>query len=178
MMFEKVSHLIVNIQAELALSYPFLQSWKITFDSAKKRAGICKISTKEISFSINHIENNNIETITDTILHEFAHAIAYQLYADRGHGKYWKSVAREIGAVPKAKGVFNLPNAPWLLVHACSRTSQIKPISERFRRNNKIKSYFLIGRPDTKGELFFIKNTDYQQFKQGLIDQNRLELFQ
>ncbi len=178
MMFEEVSYLIVKIQAELSLNYSFLESWKITFDSAKKRAGICKINSKEISLSINHIENNNIEIIKDTILHEFAHAIAYQLYSDRGHGKYWKSVAREIGAIPKAKGAFNLPNAPWLLVHACSKTSQINPISERFRRNNKIKNYFLIGQPETKGELFFIRHADYKRFKQGLLDQNRLELYQ
>lgn len=178
MMFEEVSHLIVKIQAELSLDYSFLKSWKISFDSAKKRAGICKINSKEISLSINHIENNNIETIEDTILHEFAHAIAYQLYSDTGHGKYWKRVARQIGAIPRAKGAFNLPNAPWLLVHACSKTSQINPISERFRRNNKIKHYFLVGRPETQGELFFIKHTDYKQFKQGLLDQNRLELFQ
>lgn len=177
-MFKEVSYLIAKIHAELCLNYSFLESWEITFDSAKKRAGICKISSKEISFSINHIENNNIETIKDTILHEFAHAIAYQLYSDRGHGKYWKYVARQIGAVPKAKGAFNLPNAPWLLVHACRKTAQINPISERFRRNHKIKNYFLVGRPETKGELFFIKHTDYKQFKQGLLEQNRLELLQ
>ncbi len=178
MIFKEVSRLIVKIQAELTLQYPFLESWEISFDSAKKRAGICKINTKEISFSINHIENNDIETIKDTILHEFAHAIAYHLYSDSGHGKHWKLVARQIGAIPKAKGAFNLPIAPWLLVHACSKTSRINPISERFRRNSKIKNYFLIGRPETKGELFFIKYVDYKQFKQGLLDQNRLELFQ
>lgn len=178
MMFEEASHLIVKIQAELILNYPFLESWEIVFDSAKKRAGMCKINSKEISFSINHIENNDMETIKDTILHEFAHAIAYHLHKDIGHGRHWKSVARQIGAIPKAKGRFNLPIAPWLLVHACSRTSQINPISERFRRNNKIKNYFLVGRPETKGELFFIRHTDYKHFKQGLLDQNRLELFQ
>lgn len=178
MMFEDVSRLIVEIHAKLTLQYSFLESWEISFDSAKRRAGMCKISSKEISFSVYHIENNDIETIKDTILHEFAHAIAYHLYSDSGHGKHWKSVARQIGAIPKAKGSFKLPIAPWLLVHACSKTSQINPISERFRRNNKIKNYFLSGRPETKGELFFIKHVDYKQFKQGLLDQNRLELFQ
>jgi predicted SprT family Zn-dependent metalloprotease len=178
MMFEDVSLLIVEIQNKLALEYPFLESWKISFDSAKKRAGICRISVKEISLSICHIENNDLEVIKDTILHEFAHAIAYELYSEAGHGYYWKKVARYIGAIPRAKGVFKLPLAPWLLVHSCTKTSNIKPISERFRRNKRIKNYFLIGQPETKGELFFVKQTEYNQFKQGLLDRSRLVLIQ
>jgi len=177
-MLEEVSHLIVKIQSELVEQYPFLESWQLSFDSAKRRAGMCKMSTKQISLSVNHIENNSIDIVKDTILHEFAHAIAYELFSDTGHGVHWKKVARQIGAIPRAKGAFNLPNAPWLLVHACTKTLNIRPIAIRFRRNKKIKNYFLIGKPETKGELFFIRQTEYELFKQGLLEQSRLELIQ
>jgi len=177
-MLEETSHLIVKIQSELCVEYPFLAFWKISFDNAKRRAGLCRISAKEISLSISHIENNKIEVIQDTILHEFAHAIAYELYSESGHGFQWKKVAKQIGAIPRAKGIFNLPTAPWLLVHSCAKTMNLRPIGERFRRNKKIKNYFLIGKPETKGELFFIKQTEYQLFKQGLLEQSRLELIQ
>jgi len=177
-MLEQVSHLIVKIQSDLSEEYPFLESWCISFDNAKRRAGVCKMSTKEISLSVSHIENNEIDVVRDTILHEFAHAIAYELFSDTGHGREWKKIARKIGAQPRAKGAFNLPNAPWLLVHACARTLHIKPIGTRFRRNKKIKNYFLIGKPETKGELFFVNQSEYNLFKQGLLERSRLVLIQ
>jgi len=177
-MLEEVSHLIVKIHSDLIDEYPFLESWSISFDNAKRRAGMCRMSTKDISLSVSHIENKNIDIIRDTILHEFAHAIAYELHSDTGHGAQWKKIARSIGAAPRAKGAFNLPIAPWLLVHSCSKTMNIKPICESFRRNKKIKNYFLIGKPETKGELFFIKQAEYERFKQGLLEQSRLELIQ
>ena len=178
MMHNKIEELILNIKLELEIEYPFLQKWKISFDNAKRRAGICKISSKVISISRSHIQNNEIEVIKDTILHEFAHAIAYELYKESGHGHQWKRVAKEIGAMPKACGSFNLSKAPWLLVHACSKTLEIEPISQRFRLNKRIKNYFLSGRPETKGELFFIKQTEFNEFKQGLLDKSRLVLIQ
>ena len=177
-MLEQASHLIVKIKTELSDEYSFLESWNISFDNAKRRAGMCKMSTKEISLSVSHIENNDIDVIKDTILHEFAHAIAFELFSDTGHGHQWKMIARKIGATPRAKGAFTLPMAPWLLVHACNETLNIRPIAARFRRNKKIKNYFLIGKPETKGELFFIKQKEYDLFKQGLIEQKQLELIQ
>ena len=38
--------------------------------------------------------------MTDTILHEIAHAIAG---ANAGHGPVWKAVAKRIGAAPRAR---------------------------------------------------------------------------
>ena len=177
-MLEETSQMIAKIKLELIAEYPFLDSWSISFDNAKRRAGVCKMSQKEISFSVSHIENNSIEIIKDTILHEFAHAIAYELYGHTGHGQPWKKIARKIGATPRAKGAFNLPDAPWILVHACNKTLSINPIGERFRRNKNIKNYFLIGKPETKGELFFIDHSEYSLYKQGLLDRSRLILVQ
>ncbi len=169
---------IIEIQNGLLLEFPFLSNWTVNFDNAKRRAGICRLSSKEISISRNHALNNSQEVVRDTILHEFAHAIAYELFKETGHGKRWKQVARAIGATPKASGKFNVPNAPWMLVHRCSRSMQLQPISERFRRNKKIKNYFLTGRPETKGELYFVAQSEYEMFKQGLLEQSSLVLVQ
>jgi len=175
---KEIEELIDNIKRELTEQYPFLAKWQVSFDNAKRRAGVCRVSTKEISLSKHHISNNSIDVIKDTILHEFAHAIAYEIYSESGHGIHWKKIATRLGAIPRARGHFNVPTAPWLLVHSCSETSVINPISERFRINKKIKNYFLLGRPETKGELFFLKQIEYQQYKLGLLDKNRLKLVQ
>jgi len=177
-MIESALVLVEEIQKELQREFTFLSHWRVTLDNAKRRAGICRLSCKEISISRNHILNNDELMLRDTVLHEFAHAIAYELYGETGHGKQWKQVAVRIGAIPKARGAFNLPGAPWLLVHVCSKTSEIEPITERFRRNRKIKNYFLTGRPDTQGELYFVAQVEFNQFKQGLLDKSRLVLVQ
>lgn len=175
---QDVKNLIEVISTELFAKYPFLRDWSYSFDNAKRRAGVCKISGKVISISLSHIENNELETIKDTILHELAHAIAYQLHKDTGHGLHWKIIAREIGAIPKARGQFNLAESPWLLVHSCTKTSALNVISQRYRRNKKIKNYFLSGRPETKGELFFIEQQQFKLYEQGLLDKQLLVLHQ
>ncbi len=173
-----VEILIESVINNLILEYPFLNGWTFEFDNAKRRAGVCKITSKSISISVSHIENNEISVVKDTILHELAHAIAFELYKDSGHGFHWKKIANKIGAIPRARGKFNLAESPWLLVHSCAQTSELKAISQRFRRNKKIKNYFLSGRPETKGELFFINQQQFKQYEQGLLDKNSLVLLQ
>jgi predicted SprT family Zn-dependent metalloprotease len=175
---QDVKSLIKSVIDELIFEYPFLIDWSYQFDNAKKRAGVCKIQEKCISISLSHIENNELSVIKDTVLHEFAHAIAYELYKDSGHGLNWKHIAKKIGAIPKAKGYFNLAQSPWLLVHSCAKTFELKVISQRFRRNKKIKNYFLSGRPETKGELFFINQQQFKQYEQGFLDKSLLDLLQ
>lgn len=177
-MVDRPLEFIEQIQLELMVEFPFLKEWCISLDNAKRRAGICRLSSKQISISKSHILNNDDAMVRDTVLHEFAHAIAYVLYKEAGHGKYWKEIATQLGATPRARGRFNLPVAPWLLVHVCSETTEVKAISERFRRNKKIKNYFLTGQPDTKGELYFVARSDFDQFKDGLLDRSRLVLVQ
>lgn len=177
-MLDSTSLIIKEIQQQLMQEFPFLSQWTVNFDNAKRRAGICRLSSKEICISRSHALNNGEDVVRDTILHEFAHAIAYELFKETGHGKRWKEVARMIGATPKASGKFNLPNAPWLLVHRCSKSNQLQPISERYRRNKKIKNYFLTGRPETKGELYFVAQSEFEQFRQGVLEQSSLVLVQ
>lgn len=158
--------------------YPFLTTWKFGFDNAKKRAGVCKLTLKEICISRYHIKNNSTEVVLDTLLHELAHAIAYELYREKGHGKCWQKVAIDIGAKPNATGDFILPESPWALVTYCEKTETVQKIASRYRRNRKIKDYLLKGKPDTKGKLYYLKSKEFELFNLGKMDFEQLNFIQ
>lgn len=147
---------------ELIVEYEFLKRWVIEYDNAKKRAGMCQLKGKKISVSRHHITQNGVEMVKDTLLHEFAHAIAFELYKETGHGIIWQKIALTIGAKPKATGRFNLPDAPWALVHQCPKSKNIELLAYRYRRNKKITQFFLIGKPETKGELQYLSRDEYE----------------
>jgi predicted SprT family Zn-dependent metalloprotease len=73
------------------------------FDSAKRRFGACWYVRKKITLSMPLCKENldKIETrITNTILHELAHAFSVEIYGVRegkGHGHKWKNIAKQIG---------------------------------------------------------------------------------
>ena len=73
------------------------QGWRFALDNAKVRMGACNYTKKRIQFSRNFLHVAPAE-ITDTLLHEIAHAIAGHR---AGHSYLWKSVARSIGASPE-----------------------------------------------------------------------------
>jgi predicted SprT family Zn-dependent metalloprotease len=174
----EVNNLISSIHMKLQQEYPFLSAWTVSFDNAKRRAGICRICDKSISISRSHIRNNEIETIKDTILHEFAHAIAFETKREGGHGKAWKEVALKLGAIPKARAKFTLEQSPWLIVQLCPQSNELTIVAHRFRRNSKIRHFFLVGRPETKGQLYFIKRSNFEDYQQGRLERHELMLVQ
>ncbi len=153
---------LIPVYEKLIIEYDFLKGWTISFDHAKKRAGMCQLEGRKISLSRYHIRQNSIEMVKDTLLHEFAHAIAFELYKETGHGIIWQKIAQTIGAKPKATGRFNLPDAPWVLIHQCPKTKKIELLAYRYRRNKKITQYFLVGKPETKGELQYLSRDEYE----------------
>lgn len=71
-----------------------LEGWAIRWGTAKKRAGVCNFTGKYVMFSKYLFTKFDEAECKDTILHEFAHAIAGHA---AGHGPEWKRVARSIG---------------------------------------------------------------------------------
>jgi len=76
--------------------------YKFEFDGAKNRFGVCMYRKRIIGLSkpICEINLDKLETkITDTILHELAHAFAFYFYGSegKGHGSLWKNIAWAIG---------------------------------------------------------------------------------
>ena len=93
-----------------------LQNWRISFDHARRRAGLCNFSTKTISLSRHYASEAPLDHIKDTILHEIAHALVGHSH---GHDAEWRRKAREIGCsamrchnlkFTKARWVMTCPN--------------------------------------------------------------------
>ena len=92
-----------------------LHQWSLTFDSAKRRAGLCRYDTRTISLSRPLTALYSAAEVRETVLHEIAHALAGVKAA---HGPKWRCVAADAPTVP----------APW--VGLCPAGHQ----HERFRR--------------------------------------------
>ncbi|OED38134.1 hypothetical protein AB833_20860 [Chromatiales bacterium (ex Bugula neritina AB1)] len=97
-----------------------LSGWTGGLDNARRRFGVCRFYQQQISLSRVLCELNSEEEVRDTILHEIAHALAWERYGEScGHDRRWKAICVEIGARPVAcydSGVVQ-PTAPWALVH-------------------------------------------------------------
>jgi predicted SprT family Zn-dependent metalloprotease len=71
-----------------------LEGWSFQFDHATKRAGCCHYDTRVISLAHAYARSATEADITDTILHEIAHALVGQ---DHGHDAVWRAQARALG---------------------------------------------------------------------------------
>lgn len=83
-----------------------LHEWVFRFNKSKRRAGVCffplrngvVVKPGRIELSVHHCELNDIEVVTDTLLHEIAHALAGE---GHGHDDHWKAICVRIGAKPE-----------------------------------------------------------------------------
>jgi predicted SprT family Zn-dependent metalloprotease len=73
-----------------------LNGWAVAFDRAATRAGQCRYKEREISLSAKLMQLWTMEQITDTILHEIAHALT----PGHGHDAVWQRICLEIGGDP------------------------------------------------------------------------------
>lgn len=73
--------------------------WDFTLDNAKKRFGLCSPRKKLISISYQLSVNNywNPDIVRNTVLHEIAHAIHWELYKEASHNWLWNRIALAIG---------------------------------------------------------------------------------
>ncbi len=89
--------------------------WSFRFDHAKRRFGCCNYTKKEISLSKHLTQLNSKEQVTETLLHEIAHALT----PGDHHGKKWQAKCLELGIT--AERCYKLqdvttPQANFLLV--------------------------------------------------------------
>jgi predicted SprT family Zn-dependent metalloprotease len=80
-----------------------LSKYRIEFDNAKRRLGLCNYRKKVISISKIHLEHTSKEQMLDTLKHEVAHAYSYHHYGidGRGHNHHFYNACRVVGATPK-----------------------------------------------------------------------------
>lgn len=77
------------------------KGWTFAYDKAVRRFGCCKPSKKQITLSRVLTKKNNTVEVTDTILHEIAHALDYEDRGTSDHSAKWKAWARKVGARPE-----------------------------------------------------------------------------
>lgn len=108
-------------------------TWSFSFDNAKRRCGQCVHSKRTITVSRYYAEQNGEKEISDTILHEIAHAL---VGPGNGHGPKWQAMARKIGATPNrcADASVVMPPAPWELV--CTEGHSLGFRHRRYRHMN------------------------------------------
>jgi predicted SprT family Zn-dependent metalloprotease len=90
-----------------------LVGWRLVFDNAKTRAGICRAVPKEIGLSRVLTVLHSEAEVTDTILHEIAHAL---VGPDHGHDAVWRAEALAIGcsATRCVSSSAPKPAGPWV----------------------------------------------------------------
>ena len=91
---------VVAKEARALMDAHGLQEWTLRFSPAQRRLGACLERPNIIEVARWHAAHGEPREVTDTILHEIAHAIAG---VKAGHGPAWKAVAKRIGATPKAR---------------------------------------------------------------------------
>ena len=89
----------VAAQARELMDRHGLGEWSLRFTSAQKKLGECRPRQKLVLLSRTHAVNGQPGQVTDTILHEIAHALAG---TGAGHGPAWKAIASRLGASPKS----------------------------------------------------------------------------
>lgn len=90
----------VQAQARALMDRHGLIEWSFRFNHAERQLGLCRYQEKRILLSRGHAANGTRERVTDTILHEIAHALAGP---SARHGPAWQMVARRLGATPKSR---------------------------------------------------------------------------
>ncbi len=108
--------------AEDLLEHHGLTDWTVTFDGAKKRAGICRFGPKVLGLSAPLTTLHSDDEVRDTVLHEIAHALAGPQH---GHDEVWRAIAVRIGCSGERCVSPDAPRVepPWLGTCAGGHTS-------------------------------------------------------
>jgi predicted SprT family Zn-dependent metalloprotease len=84
----------IAAQAKALFARHQLTGWSFQFDNGRKRAGCCNYGQRVISVSHEYARQASDEDITDTLLHEIAHALVGQSH---GHDEVWRVQALALG---------------------------------------------------------------------------------
>lgn len=138
--------------------------WQFVWNERISALGVCRYKPKHICLSKKWTLALGVEEVTDTILHEIAHAIAG---SNAGHGPAWKAACRTIGAKPErlASGLQVETSDIAIPTHKLVDTTTGKVIKDYYRTPNakmqkSIAEYYIKGRKEeTKGKLVIIETS-------------------
>ena len=85
--------------AEYLLEVHGLDDWDVSYNSAKRRAGICHFAEQTLGLSAPLTAVHSEEDVRDTILHEIAHALVGPAHAHDATWRPWPG-----GSAPRVSG--------------------------------------------------------------------------
>ena len=95
-----------------------LEGWRVEFDTAKRRAGVCRYGDRVIGLS-GPLTRLHAETeVRDTVLHEIAHALVGPAHR---HDEVWRATARRIGCSGRRCLPADAPRVQGAWVGTCPR---------------------------------------------------------
>lgn len=102
----------IESEAVTLLKKHELSNWRFRFDQAMRRCGRCAFDQQEISLSEQFAQAASEDEVTDTILHEVAHALVGPKH---GHDRIWKATAQRIGCTGRVTHNVDFSTARWIL---------------------------------------------------------------
>ena len=111
MSVNKLQFIQAMCEREMARLLP--AHWSFTFDSGKRRAGLCNYTERKISLSRHLVMLHDVDQAKQVLWHEVAHALSGK---NEGHGKKWLATAKSLGyRAEKFTGTTIAENtAPWV----------------------------------------------------------------
>jgi predicted SprT family Zn-dependent metalloprotease len=134
--------------AESVMRKHGLSDWVFKFNRNKRRLGVCKQDDKRIELSEHYVLRNDRQHVTDTILHEVAHAI---VGTEHGHDDVWKNMCTKIGATPSScSNTARMPDGYWQ-----ARCPGCYTVFTRHRRPRRLRGRYCVACGPDKGSLVF-----------------------
>jgi len=106
--------------------------WVFGFDLATSRAGVCRYGERRIDLSVSYCLAATRAEITDTVLHEIAHAIVGPRH---NHDAVWKAKAREIGCAGERCHRVQHSTPRWVGECGCGQQWFRQTLQRRIMRN-------------------------------------------
>ena len=110
-----------------------LEGWSVQFDTAKRRAGVCRFGDRVIGLSAPLTRLHGEAEVRDTVLHEIAHAIVGPRH---GHDAVWRETARRIGSTGRRCVDAEAPRVAGAWVGVCAAGH----VRDRHRRPERVMS--------------------------------------
>lgn len=140
-----------------------LHTWAFGWDRAVKRLGCCRVTRREITLSRYFVEahlDGESAQISDTVLHEIAHALAWEQGRHAGHGPLWKAWCVALGATPRATAARCrefAPNPPKYRLQHRDTGEVFREYARRPRFRRGLARMYMRGRPETLGKLVLVE---------------------
>lgn len=149
----------VEAHARACLDACGLAAWEFGWDRAVKRLGCCCVARRRITLSRYFVQahlHGEQAQILDTILHEIAHALAWEQARHAGHGPLWKAWCVALGATPRATATHCrnfAPNPPGYCLRNRETGEILREYARRPRFRHDLAHMYMRGRPETLGKL-------------------------